>query len=76
MGTDPIGRKVVTAAELEAMSPEQRRAHFEASIVWDLSTLPPEYLARVRADAKDLIAGRDAVPATPSRSQRSMPNAS
>lgn len=27
--------KVTTAAELENMTPAERRAHFEASIAWD-----------------------------------------
>ena len=41
-------RRVVTAAELEGMTPAERDAHFEASIVRDLSKVPPEFLARVR----------------------------
>ncbi len=35
-------RKVWTAAELEQMTPADRHALFEASIVWDLDEAPPE----------------------------------
>jgi hypothetical protein len=41
-------RRIVTAAELEGMTPAERDAHFEASIVRDLSKVSPEFLARVR----------------------------
>jgi|NGEPerStandDraft_6_1074524.scaffolds.fasta_scaffold19499_3 hypothetical protein len=73
MDREPLGRKVMTAAELEAMTPQQRQEHFEAGIVWDLNELPPEYVARLRADAEELIARRDAEQAA---ARRSMPNAS
>ncbi len=42
------------------MTPAQREAVFEASVVTDLDDLPTAYVARLRADAVDLIAGRDA----------------
>ena len=41
-------RRIVTAAELERMTPAERHAHFEASIVRDLSKVSPEFLAWVR----------------------------
>lgn len=44
---DILGRPVVTAADLDAMTPAQRKAAFEASIVTDLGQLPPGYLARL-----------------------------
>jgi hypothetical protein len=56
---DILGREILTAAELDAMTPAQRRAAFDASIVTDLETLPPEYVARLRADAEELLARRD-----------------
>lgn len=47
--------KVWTAAELEQMTPAERRALFDASIVTDLDEVPPEFLARVRARAGRII---------------------
>ena len=41
-------RRIVTAADLEGMTPAERDAHFEVSIVRDLSKVSPEFLARVR----------------------------
>ena len=40
--------KVTTAAELDQMTPAQRQAHFEASIVRDLSDVPEPFLNRIR----------------------------
>jgi hypothetical protein len=57
---DILGRAVVTAAELDALTPAERHAAFEASLVTDLEQLPADYLARLRADAAELIARRDA----------------
>jgi hypothetical protein len=57
--TDLVGEPVITAAEMDAMTPAQRQAAFDASIVTDLDTLPAAYLARLRADAAQLIARRD-----------------
>ena len=39
---------VVTAAELEKMSPAEQKALFDASVVTDLDEAPAEFLARVR----------------------------
>jgi hypothetical protein len=69
MPKDILGRPILTAADLDAMTPEQRRAAFEASIVTDLDQLPPDYLARLRTDAEELAARRDAA-------QRDVPHAS
>jgi len=40
--------KVTAAAELDLMTPAERQAHFEASIVRDLSDLPEPVLNRIR----------------------------
>lgn len=51
-----MASKVWTAAELERMSPTERRAIFEASIVNDLDDAPPEFVERVRARVERTIA--------------------
>ncbi|MGZ8705142.1 MAG: hypothetical protein ACXWYB_10835 [Aeromicrobium sp.] len=51
-----MASKVWTAAELEQMSPAERHAIFEASIVTDLDKVPPEFLERVRARVEKIIA--------------------
>lgn len=59
--------KIVTAEELERMTPTERRAHFEASIVRDLDDLPPGYLDRIRERIAPRIAERDAQQAEQAR---------
>ena len=49
-------RKVWTAAELEHMTPAERHALFEASVVWNLDDAPAELVARARARALDHLA--------------------
>ena len=44
-----MARKVWTAAELEAMTPAEVDALFEASIIRELADAPQELLARTRA---------------------------
>ena len=44
-----VARKVWTAAELEAMTPAEVDALFEASIIRELADAPQELLARTRA---------------------------
>lgn len=56
---DLLGRPVRTAAELDDMTAAQRQECFDASVVTDLSRLPGEYLAQLRADAEQVIADRD-----------------
>jgi hypothetical protein len=51
-----MASKIWTAAELEQMSPTERKAIFDASIVTDLDQVPPEFLARVRARVEKIIA--------------------
>jgi hypothetical protein len=50
-----VERKVLTAAELERLSPAEQAAAFEASIIWDLDDAPPDLVARARARAEDRI---------------------
>jgi hypothetical protein len=47
---------VWTAAELEQMSPPERKVIFDASVVTDLDGAPPELLERTRARVGPLIA--------------------
>jgi hypothetical protein len=58
--TNPSDRKVVTADELPAMTPQERRAGFHTSVVRDLSTLPDWYRNKLRARSLETIARRDA----------------
>lgn len=47
---------VVTAAELETMTPEQRDTHFDASIVRDIASAPEEIVERALAHVRRHIA--------------------
>lgn len=58
-----VERKVITAAELERMSPAERDAAFEASIVWDLADAPPELVARARSRVEARIEREERQPA-------------
>lgn len=44
-----------TAEELEKLSPAEQDALFKASLVTDLSTVPPEFLMRVQARVQEHI---------------------
>ena len=46
-------------ATSRVMTPAQRQAVFDASIVSDLGTFPAAYLARLRALAAELSSSRD-----------------
>lgn len=59
MAVDP---KVITAAELEQMTPAERSAAFEASIIWDLADAPPDLVARARARVEERIAREERQP--------------
>ena len=50
-----MGTRIWTAAELEQMTPAQRRRLFEASIVTDLDQAPADLVARTRARVESLI---------------------
>ncbi len=47
---------IVTAAELEGMSPAERRALFEASIITSLDDAPQKLVERARARVEQRIA--------------------
>ena len=49
-------RKIWTAAELEKMSPTERREISRAAIVTDLSEVDPELLERARESARQHMA--------------------
>lgn len=51
-----MAKRITTAAELEQMTPAERHAHFEASIIRNLDDAPPELLARARARVEQHIA--------------------
>jgi hypothetical protein len=57
-----VSRKVVTAAELEQMTPAEQQAVFDASVVSDLSEVPPEFLARVRSRLEQHIDQTESAP--------------
>jgi hypothetical protein len=69
---DITGHPVLTAADLDGMSPEERQAAFDARVVTDLSELPAEYVKQLQARAADLVARREAGPA----SDQDVPHAS
>lgn len=71
MPKDFLGREVVTAAEISQMAPTERRAHFESSIVTDLSQVPQAFLDRIRARLEPLVAERDREQATSARGPHS-----
>ena len=52
--------EVVTVAELERMTPAERQAHFDASVVTDLPQVPAEYLEVIRARLLLRIAEQEA----------------
>ena len=54
-----MGSRIITAAELEKMTPTQRQAAFDASIVTDLDNAPPELLDRTRRRVEQMIAESD-----------------
>ena len=61
---DITGHRVLTAEDLDRMTPEERQAAFDARVVTDLSELPAEYLAQLKARAAALAARREAAPAS------------
>ncbi len=64
MPKDITGHPVLTAADLDGMSPEERRVAFDARVVTDLDELPAEYVAQIQARAAALAAQREAVHAS------------
>jgi hypothetical protein len=49
------------AAEVELLSPDERQRLLNEHVVTDLSTVSPEFLARVRQKGRALLEARDAV---------------
>jgi hypothetical protein len=56
MPKDVLGQPVVTAEQMDAMTPEQRRDTLVSRIVWDLNELPQDVAADVRAKGAALVA--------------------
>ena len=54
--------KVVTAAELEKMSPAEQQALFDRSVVTDLSEVPAEFLERARRRLEQHIDETESAP--------------
>jgi hypothetical protein len=54
-----VAHKVCTAEELERMTPAERDAHFDASLVTNLDEVPEVFLERVRARLEEHIAASD-----------------
>ena len=54
MGED----NVLTAAELELMTPDERQRVLDDRVVTDLADVSPEFLARVRAKGRALLEER------------------
>lgn len=59
MAIDFHGRRVVTAAELEEMTPAERQASFEESLVLDPDAIPASFQHRVLERVGSRIAERD-----------------
>lgn len=54
-----MAERVWTADELERLAPVEQDAIFDASVVKDLVTVPPEFVERVRRRATERIGQRD-----------------
>jgi hypothetical protein len=61
---DITGHPVLTAEDLDRMTPEERQAAFDARVVTDLNELPAEYVDQLQARAAALAAQREAVQAS------------
>jgi hypothetical protein len=53
------GREVVTAADLDQMTPGERQATFEDSVITDIHTIPADFLTHVRSRLTPRVAQRD-----------------
>lgn len=51
-----MAEKIVTAAEFEKLSPAERHALFEASVVTDIDEAPPQLVERARSRVQQKIA--------------------
>ena len=52
--------RVLTAAELEEMTPHERHRVLDDRVVTDLADVSPDFLARVRAKGRALLEEREA----------------
>ena len=50
-----------TAAELERLTPEERQHLVNERVITDLSHVPPEFLAKVRARGRALLKERGVI---------------
>jgi hypothetical protein len=57
-----MASKIITAEQLEEMTPAERQAAFDASIVTNLDDAPPELLARTRRRVEELIIDSESTP--------------
>ena len=62
-----------TAEELERLTPDERDRVVKASIVTDLSKVPPECLERIRATGRRLLEERGVIPREPEVTDRPEP---
>ena len=69
---DIAGHPVLTAEDLDRMTPGERQAAFDARVVSDLSSLPTKYVAQLQARAAAVAARREATHA----SNQDVPHAS
>jgi hypothetical protein len=53
--------RIWTAAELERLTPDERQRLLNERVVNDLSKVPPEFLAKVRAKGRALLEERGLV---------------
>jgi hypothetical protein len=53
--------RVWTAAELERLTPDERQRLLNERVITDLSQVPPEFLARVRATGRVLLEERGVI---------------
>lgn len=60
MGDD----QVLTARDLERLTPDERHRVVNDGILTDLGVLPPEFLARVRAKGRALLETRGLIAPT------------
>lgn len=56
--------RIWTAAELERMTPDERHRIVTEGFVTDLSTLPPEFVARIREKGRRLLEERGVISRT------------
>jgi len=61
-GTIPSVSRVHTAAELEQLTPAERQALFDASIVTDLANAPADLVEQARAHVAERIASEASRP--------------